>query len=280
MDYDVADFLEMDADDRIICAVCGKSYILLASHLWQIHAISADDYRKQQGIPGYVGLSAQSMKDKKAVNMRRRMAKDPEWFEQMREKGMTPAVQAKKAASFRERFRDGRFDLDLEPPPEFFDGSGHDALAVLRATDQEWVEATKEKLRGHRGGWVESECQICGDTFGGYKSAERVICYKESCYRERLFLSGQRLHQDWKRKMDTDEEYRAAHNKRLIEQTHTPEAHAKSRATYAANTQRRMEEGPHGEKNYRRGCRCDVCKADHAAVYREYRRTGQFPKSN
>lgn len=276
LDYDIADFVAVDAEDRLVCDECGSSFVMLSSHLWQAHAISADDYRAARGIPGYVGLTATDLKQTKARNSRNRMNINPEKWADIRAKGLAPDVRAKQGDTFRGRYRAGQYQLNLEPPPEFFDGSGHAALAEKRQ-DPEFVEAWKKKVRGHRGGWIEQKCEVCGEPYGQYRSENRVTCGAE-CAQTARTARLREARAAYAAKMATDPEFRRRAEQRFAEMQNDPAVRAKANETRRQNALKRREAGPHDERNYRRGCRCEECKADHARVYRIYRATGSFPE--
>ena len=112
-----------------------------------------------------------------------------------------------------------------------------------------------------------------------------MICYRESCRVELRRRRGVEVQQAWQDKMNSDEAFRAEHIKRFQKAVTSSKAKKNARYTVAetarkrkVTVQKQIEAGPHDERNYRRGCKCGVCKADHARVYREYRSTGSFPE--
>jgi len=46
--------------DQIQCLICGKRYIFLASHVWQTHGWTVDDYREEFGLNRGTALCSQS----------------------------------------------------------------------------------------------------------------------------------------------------------------------------------------------------------------------------
>lgn len=50
-------------NDRIQCLICGKWYIFLASHVWQTHGWTVDDYREEFGLNRGTPLCSQSYSD-------------------------------------------------------------------------------------------------------------------------------------------------------------------------------------------------------------------------
>jgi hypothetical protein len=274
-----ADFLELDAEDRLVCPECGNSYIMLSGHLWQIHEISADEFRAARGIPGYVGLTNPDLHKRKVAEGRSSVRRNPEEWAEVKARGSQPAAREKAGQSLSQRYKEGRYGSLA--PPEFFDGSNHAALAELRK-DPEFVEAWREKLRGHRGGWVENQCEICGKTYGHYRSnSTSRSCGAPECTQASRVSLGRGLGAAYKKKIETDPVFREQARERFDRMRKDPAVRAKINATLARNSERRLAKlialGPHDERNYRYGCRCDVCRADHARTYREYRLTGVFP---
>jgi len=64
-----ADVEHYFAGDRLMCLMCGKSYVTLPPHLKASHGLSSDDYKVQFGIPFSFGLAGSSFRERSAARM-------------------------------------------------------------------------------------------------------------------------------------------------------------------------------------------------------------------
>ncbi len=131
--------LREDAEGRVICEICERSFLHLASHVWHGHGIRANEYRDMQGLPYSVGLVAKSTRQKLVDHIKKQMASDPEKVAASLEKGRTAEVKARADATYSRRVGGGILDMS-------------------------------------RGGIQTFTCVMCGVAFDGSKSASPKHC--------------------------------------------------------------------------------------------------------
>jgi len=186
----------------VTCHICGLDFRGLASHTWQVHGCTADDYRREFGLRGYQGLICIDLENRKRSEGKRRMRSRPELFRRFKENGQTPEVRKRQGETFSQRVKEGRVTL-LGAPPEFFDGSGHERLRELWAEDGEWAQETRTKLAQPRGGQKFFSCQRCRCVFEDYQSTDAKYCKDCAPYYAKE-VAGPRLHRQYMDKLATD----------------------------------------------------------------------------
>lgn len=96
--------IEEDAEGKLICHECGKSYHSLGAHIKLAHAMSADEYRERYELPRSLALVSPSLKKRRSE-----MAKTPERIAQLaRVRNPQAASAARDADSFRSMSRSSR----------------------------------------------------------------------------------------------------------------------------------------------------------------------------
>ena len=147
----------LEEGDRVQCHICGKWYILLATHLWKTHNYLADEYREQFGLGYTTGLLTGELSDYKS-DITTRLIKAGI----MRDPRTLDWKAARDAGSARTRGRKKR------------------------------AEQIIKNLASHpRKLWLLSKCIICGTDFSCWKSELGKIktCSKSSCHRKALSLA-------------------------------------------------------------------------------------------
>ncbi len=57
------------AGDQVTCLLCGKPYVLLASHTKRVHYLAVEDYKVRFGIPQGRGVCGRGFAEKQAANV-------------------------------------------------------------------------------------------------------------------------------------------------------------------------------------------------------------------
>jgi hypothetical protein len=102
--------IEYDADDKIICYVCERSFDLLSAHVNQSHGLSADDYRALFGLGLQSSLGSRRLNQRRSDLQRTRLESDPDYRAQLTEQ----AKAMSHGVSRRERSDRARYERRVE----------------------------------------------------------------------------------------------------------------------------------------------------------------------
>lgn len=71
----MAELRDYFAQDRLVCFLCGRSFVKLSSHVFAVHNMMSDDYKILYGIPVSYGLGGKAFRDS-ARRISRRLRKE------------------------------------------------------------------------------------------------------------------------------------------------------------------------------------------------------------
>lgn len=103
--------------DRIKCLLCGRSFKMLSTHIWQKHDMSVDDYREEFGIPWSRSLTGQATRALKAKISTENFNKNPALYRENLAQGnaASKGVENRKQT---EVVKNARADLARNLMPE------------------------------------------------------------------------------------------------------------------------------------------------------------------
>jgi hypothetical protein len=140
--------IEYDADDRIVCHVCGLAFQLLPPHTRSAHGLSAADYRRAFGIGHQTSLGGREFNQKRSDRQLSRIASDPEYREQLIAQGRLSEVDSATRKLWRASY---------DPRPE--------AVERNRARMKKWAKSSPWKLHGRDRIHTDRVCTNCGIHF-------------------------------------------------------------------------------------------------------------------
>ena len=108
--------------DKLLCLICGQSFITLPPHLLRTHHISSDDYKIKFGIPFRYGLAGTAFKAASALRMRK-----------LKEIGAIPAKPLQTTIDILTRHRKRRYI-----PMEVRQRENLQKLLTLHGKDDVW----------------------------------------------------------------------------------------------------------------------------------------------
>ena len=169
----------------ITCHFCGREFKALGTHIWMIHGLEAEDYRRELGIHVGVPLDSHDVTRRKVE----RGKADKSFRKRVGKLAHTPEARKKMSVTYRRHLKEGRSTNSAveaaargEMPKEFLDGSGGRRQAELWAEDGEWAARRREGYANlPRPAQVEHTCTICGDVYLFFRSSHRLTCLKDEC---------------------------------------------------------------------------------------------------
>jgi hypothetical protein len=262
----------LDAEGKVVCRECGRTFHLLGYHLCMKHEMTTDEYRRKYRIPDSIGLTSRDLHKRKQSYMKAAIATGDQRMTKAIEASKAPGVREKATEKRRKNYREGR----IAPPPSDRlpkDGrSGRVLWGRLRSDPEAYAAFCRNiSEKNDRGKRVEGVCEVCGTAFVDYPQNRSRYCSQE-CY---LSVAGPRLHLAFVEKERTDPAFKAAmdkHRRKALEAAHTREAAAKRDAAVRAHYEKTLGPPEHGTQRMygTYGCRCEVCRAGKNERHRAY----------
>lgn len=215
--------VEYDADDRMVCTLCGKSWAHLASHAWMTHGLRAREYRSMAGLRENIGLVGRRLAARISARNLSRMAVNSEMMKRMQSEAHTPQARQRCRRTLADERADGRIvpvqrpfpcrycsELVLRYPSQVGDScvcptclpiyrleAGKRIRAIdagLRLSDagyrtQRLADLAKAgQVNADRSRLPERPCKICGQPTRGTRVVDSDACLRES--RRRVAAAG------------------------------------------------------------------------------------------
>jgi endogenous inhibitor of DNA gyrase (YacG/DUF329 family) len=155
--------------DRVECHACGRWFRLLASHVFQVHGLFADEYRSIFGLRATTGLAGPAHKAWARRQAQRNFSAS--WPESRERLHLSPEQRTAYA-----RARRLRLESKLDPANHEVwrqnTSKAHARKHVL-LTDPDYRARINKKLSDARGGRVLVSCAVCGTPVARWPSQAR-----------------------------------------------------------------------------------------------------------